>query len=42
MSFGMLTELTIENRFVLHPLRHNNTLLAILTRKKTTKIGSLI
>ena len=41
MKLGMLNKVTIVNRFVLHALHRNFTLLTTITHKTTIKIENL-
>ena len=39
MQFGVVNKMTTVNRFVLHTLQRNITLLAVITRKTNIKLG---
>ena len=41
MKIGMVSKLTIVNRFFLHTLQRNITHLAVITRKTNIKLGIL-
>ena len=41
MQFGVVNKMTTVNRFVLHTLQRNITLLAVITRKTNIKLGIL-